>query len=99
MSAAYAGILNDKLILAGGCNFPDVPAAEGGKKRFYKGVYMADIKSDNISEWKKIGDLPQNSAYGDAVNYNNKIIIAGGQNESSALRSVFTISYGNETAF
>lgn len=97
VSAAYAGILNDKLILAGGCNFPDVPAAEGGKKRFYKGVYVADIKSDNISEWKKIGDLLQNSAYGVAVNYHNKIIIAGGQNESSALRSVFAISYGNET--
>jgi sialate O-acetylesterase len=99
VSAAYAGILNDKLILAGGCNFPDVPAAEGGKKRFYKGVYVADIKLDNVPEWKKIGDLPQNSAYGVAVNYNNKIIIAGGQNESSALRSVFTISYGNETGF
>ncbi len=97
VSAAYAGILNDKLILAGGCNFPDVPAAEGGKKRFYKGIYVADIESDNISEWKKIGDLPQNSAYGVAVNYNNKIIIAGGQNESSALCSVFSISYGDET--
>ena len=52
VSAAYAGILNDKLILAGGCNFPDVRAAEGGKKRFYKGVYVADIKLDNIPEWK-----------------------------------------------
>lgn len=97
VSAAYAGVLNGKLVLAGGCNFPDVPAAEGGKKRFYKGIYVADIESDNISEWKKIGDLPQNSAYGVAVNYNNKIIITGGQNESSALCSVFSISYGDET--
>jgi sialate O-acetylesterase len=95
VSAAYAGILNGKLVLAGGCNFPDAPAAEGGKKRFYKGIYLADIKSDNISEWKKIGDLPQNSAYGVAVNYNNRIIIAGGQNESSALCSVYAISFSD----
>lgn len=93
VSAAYAGILNGKLILAGGCNFPDVPAAEGGKKRFYKGVYVADIESGDISEWKTAGSLPQNSAYGVAVNYNNKIIIAGGQNESSALCSVYAVSY------
>lgn len=95
VSAAYAGILNGKLVLAGGCNFPDAPAAEGGKKRFYKGIYVADIKSDNLSEWKKIGDLAQNSAYGVAVNYNNRIIIAGGQNESSALCSVYAISFSD----
>ena len=32
VSACYAATSNGCLLLAGGCNFPDIPAAEGGKK-------------------------------------------------------------------
>lgn len=34
VSALYAGITKDRLIMAGGCNFPDIPVADGGKKVF-----------------------------------------------------------------
>ena len=35
VSALYAGVIDGNFILiAGGCNFPDTPAADGGKKSF-----------------------------------------------------------------
>ena len=36
VSAMYGGVSSGDIIIAGGCNFPDTPVADGGKK-----VYMA----------------------------------------------------------
>lgn len=49
VSAPYAGISNGWAVVAGGCNFPDVPAAQGGHKCFYSDIYvlnMAETFSD-----------------------------------------------------
>ena len=35
VSAPFSGVVGDKIVVIGGCNFPDVPAAEGGSKRYY----------------------------------------------------------------
>ena len=32
VSAPYAGMLGDRLVVAGGCNFPGVPAARGRRE-------------------------------------------------------------------
>ena len=38
-------------------NFPDTPAADGGKKVFYPDVYITSLSNDTAFEWKKIGQL------------------------------------------
>ena len=38
VSAPFAGIIGNHLVVAGGCNFPDLPAAEGGAKKFYSHI-------------------------------------------------------------
>lgn len=91
VSACYAGALGDKLIMAGGCNFPDVPASEGGKKKFYKGIYAADITADSVLNWRKVGELPLASAYGVAAAYNDLLICAGGTDGTRSLTDVFSI--------
>ena len=48
VSAPFAGMIGSELIVAGGCNFPDVPAADGGEKRFYADVYGLDVRKDEI---------------------------------------------------
>ena len=57
VSACYAGVHNGMLMMAGGCNFPEVPASEGGKKRFYRGIYVADASADSVFVWEKAGEL------------------------------------------
>ena len=42
VSAAYAAVLGDQLIVAGGCNFPDKLGFEGGKKVFYNDIVRYD---------------------------------------------------------
>ncbi len=58
VSACYAGMLNGKLLLAGGCNFPGIPADEGGKKKYYQGIYVAEMNPDTVFVWNKVEELP-----------------------------------------
>ncbi len=97
ISAPYIGVHKEKLIVAGGCNFPDIPAARGGEKVFYKSLYLLDISTDRKGDrWKKGKDLPYEVAYGSSVNTDKGIICIGGQNKSSALSDVLLIQYDEE---
>ena len=92
VSACYAGIHRGVLLMAGGCNFPEVPASEGGKKRFYRGIYAADASADSVLVWEKVGELPVEAAYGVSVSTPGGIICVGGTNGQGALASVIRIS-------
>ena len=48
VSAPFAGCIGEDLVIAGGCNFPDVPAEKGGTKVYYKDVYAARIEKDTL---------------------------------------------------
>lgn len=94
VSACYSGILSGNLLVAGGCNFPGVPASDGGKKKFYRGIYAATINTDMVLAWRKVGELPVASAYGVSVSCPDGIICIGGTDGKDALTSVYKISWG-----
>lgn len=98
VSACYAGTIGNQLLMAGGCNFPKVPAAEGGKKRYYRGIYAAELNDGTELAWKQIGLLPAAAAYGVSVTTEDGIICIGGNNEKESLRSVFKIRLRNGKA-
>ena len=92
VSACYCGVINGNLYIAGGCNFPDKPVAEGGKKRFYKAIYAAKLNAEgNRLEWKTVGQMPQPAAYGVSVNYENSLIFVGGNNETGGLTTAIRL--------
>ena len=43
VSGHFAGICNGELRTWGGCNFPDIPCADGGQKVFYPKAYGASV--------------------------------------------------------
>lgn len=96
LSACYAGITEGQLLICGGCNFPDTPAAEGGKKKYYKGIYAADIPADSLFTWRKVGDLPASAAYGVTVSTGDGVICIGGMNEKGAMTDVFRIYWKDD---
>lgn len=96
VSACYAGILNRKLLIAGGCNFPGTPASEGGKKKYYQGIYAAEMNPDTLFFWNKVGELPMPAAYGVSVSCVDGIICAGGMNEHGALTTVYKIQWNEK---
>lgn len=96
VSAPFAGIINDWMIVAGGCNFPDIPAAEGGKKVYYSEIYAINMKAKNEG-WKQVGKLPHNVAYGATVTIDNNLYFIGGENANGMLNSVYRVSLDSET--
>ena len=97
VSALYAGVIDGHLIMAGGCNFPDVPAADGGKKSYYQDVYTAPLTEDTFLDWKKIGVLPEAAAYGVSISTEKGLICVGGNTAGRSLSDVFLLSLQEDT--
>lgn len=94
VSAPFAGFIGDWLLVGGGCNFPDVPAAEGGKKVYYDRCYALNLKADSL-QWEPVVDLPCPLAYGCAVETPKGLVCLGGNNADSCLTRVFQIQKGS----
>lgn len=87
LSGLYAGEIDGTLYVAGGCNFPDKPVTEGGKKVFYSDVWKF---ADN--SWSLAGQLPKPSAYGAYIATDGGLMILGGANAEGSLSSVWMLT-------
>lgn len=95
VSALYAGTVEGALVAAGGANFPDVPAAEGGAKRCYDEIWRL---SDEASEWRCIGRLPQPAAYGATYAVPGGLLLAGGAGAGGTLDAVWSLRIVGDSA-
>lgn len=91
VSACFAGCFGDTLLMAGGCNFPDKPASQGGKKKYYQGIYAAVDNGGEHLSWQLVGQLPVAAAYGVSVQLEDGLICIGGNNIERTLRSAFIL--------
>ena len=80
VSGAFVGLVPKDIVgngqcvlVAGGCNFPDVPAADGGQKVFYTDIYALGKGS-----WQHVGSLPCGLAYGASVTTPEGVVCLGG---------------------
>lgn len=96
VSAPFAGFIGNYLIVGGGCNFPDVPAADGGTKVYYDEIFGCRIDGDSLS-WKSLGKFPQPVAYGATVETSKGLICIGGMNKKHALTNVYRIELNQQT--
>lgn len=95
VSAPYAAHIGNRLIVAGGCNFPDKPPYEGGAKIYYDEIVMLD--SDNPTEWKQVGTLPVEVAYGVSITLDdNSAVWLGGNNDSTLLTDVCKVTVDSD---
>lgn len=92
VSAPFAGIVGHWLIVGGGCNFPDRPAAEGGVKQYYQEVYGLNL-TDPQGEWKRIGQLPEPVAYGATLSEGDKLYFIGGENRDGKLKAAYQLAF------
>lgn len=97
LSAIYSGIIEDNLLMMGGCNFPETPASEGGKKRFYNSVYLASLSADTLLQWKKVGEIEEPSAYGVAISMLGGVVCVGGTNGVESLSSANIIMFNKDS--
>lgn len=92
VSAPFAGISNGRLLVAGGCNFPDKPVTEGGAKKYYSDIFALDL-SNPAAGWKKAGHLPFPVAYGAAATTPEGIVCTGGNNSDKSFADVYLLSW------
>ena len=88
VSASYAALIDDNLLVAGGCNFPDKLGFEGGKKVFYDEILHFN-KTQN--QWQTIGKLPEAAAYGVSVAIPDGYLWIGGQTATNSLANCYKV--------
>ena len=81
----YAGVSHGTLVCMGGANFPEKLPWEGGKKKWYREIYVLKDGKNWIKSAQKLAIA---AAYGVSVSYENKIILVGGSNVEGHLRRV-----------
>lgn len=93
VSAPFAGLADGKLVVAGGCNFPGTPAADGGQKVFYSQIYVLADPLNGNSKWEAAGQLPTPVAYGASVTVSDGVVCIGGTADGvTSLKSVMLIN-------
>ncbi|WP_346238331.1 kelch repeat-containing protein [Niabella insulamsoli] len=89
LAGPVVGVLDNKLIIAGGCNFPDSMPWLGGRKKYYKkGYFFSKEKALAIVD---SFDLPFDIAYASSCTTDRGIVVAGGENENGISNKTFLI--------
>ncbi len=89
VAAAFAGRTDGMLTVAGGCNFPGTPAAEGGHKKFYDNVWYLD----NRGWFTRRFTLPKPVAYGASATVpGTGMICIGGTDGTKSLIDVYRLT-------
>ena len=93
VSAAFAGRVGGRLLLAGGANFPDKPASEGGKKAYYDLAFVGTPRQGGRHiDWVSAGHLPKALAYGVSLQTQDTLYIAGGESSEGSERGFYRLT-------
>lgn len=95
VSAPFAGLHENKLIVAGGCNFPDRPVTEGGAKKYYDTIYVLDTANGFSSAWEAAGTFPYPVAYGATVSIPQGVVCIGGNNQAGAFPEAWLLRWND----
>lgn len=96
VSAAFGGALEGAVVVAGGCNFPDKPAAEGGAKVYYDRIYVLRHPEASPTGWEMVGRLPQKAANGASITLPEGIVCIGGTNSEKPSNRVWLLKWNKE---
>ena len=93
VSGAFAGFIGDKLIVAGGANFPYAPVLEGGAKEFYNDIFVFDVNEDDTITSVGTGMLPKKLASGITLKKDeNTLYFVGGENATGDSSAIYEIT-------
>lgn len=95
IAGAFAGLHGDKLIIAGGANFPEGMPWEGGRKKYADAVYVLSQEGKADYHWYYQAKLKLASpvAYGASVTTGEGIVCIGGENEKGISQKVFLLQW------
>ena len=84
LAGPYAGVIGERLFVAGGANFPEAPPWEGGQKVWHDRIFSY---SPETERWELLETrLPEARAYGVSVSLPDResIVMLGGSDQENA---------------
>lgn len=93
LSAPFAGLSGGIVIVAGGCNFPDVPVYDGGSKKYHDDIFGYD---QDKKAWSLSGKFPYPIAYGASVTTDKGVVCIGGNNLDKSFDKVHVLSWNSD---
>src|SRR6185503_14217272 len=99
LAGPFTGTINNKLIIAGGANFPDSMPWQGGKKIYWNDIYVLAIGKKERYSWGNSGEFKLKTAiaYGASVQLKEGIVCMGGENETGISKKVFLLHENDKT--
>jgi N-acetylneuraminate epimerase len=91
-ASPFAGVMDGKLVVAGGANFPDKKPWEGGIKVWHDSIFMLDHPG---ADWKNAGKLPKPLAYGVSVTLKDGMLCIGGSDPKKHYADCFLVGLDN----
>jgi N-acetylneuraminate epimerase len=86
----FVGTSGDLLLVAGGANYPDKPAWEGGVKTWHNEVYT--LSSTRSKKWALAGKLPRPIGYGVGVSIRQGLLTIGGADSHRHYPDCYTLA-------
>ncbi len=93
VAGPIVGVINDKLIVAGGANFPDKMPWQGGKKIYYNNISIFNKEKEQIFQEKIQNSLTSNIAYAANCITPLGVVYAGGENELGFSDKVYLLQW------
>jgi len=90
-AGAFAGVSNGHLLVAGGANFPEGTRSwTGGIKQWSDKVFAFDKQTGS---WKVVGALPRPIGYGVSLNWKDRLIVLGGDDQQRHYADAYVLRY------
>lgn len=91
-AGAFAGVWKNRLLAAGGANFPDgVMPWDGGRKVWHDRLFALDLTAKD-ARWEEIGRLPEPNGYGVSLTLPEGVLLVGGGDAGRNFREVRLLS-------
>src|SRR5690606_35495390 len=87
LAGPVAGIIGDRLLIAGGANFPEKMPWDGGTKYYAAQAYIYQL-GDGALTFLGESELKEAIAYPGNCSVKQSLYVAGGENQNGAVRSV-----------
>ena len=93
LAGPAAGVDHERLLIAGGSNFPDSMPWLGGRKKYYDEVYVYRKNENDSLVYQASFRLPLPLAYAASCSTPEGILVAGGENEKGLSDKVFIMGW------
>lgn len=91
VAGAFAGSINDVVVVAGGANFPGSTQAYANGKNFaHEGktkTWRDEVYTYANGEWQQVGSLPLPLGYGVTIDNGDELLLIGGETTNGAATS------------